>query len=56
MTNQRDAASRINLYTINLEGLTADPTDAKNGDVWHRSDLNTLRCKLNGIVVTITTA
>jgi len=42
---QRDAANRINLNVVNLEPLTADPTDLRNGDVWYRSDLGQFRVR-----------
>ena len=53
MVNQRDAESRINLYTVNLKGLTADPTDVQNGDIWFRSDINSLRIRINGVTYQI---
>jgi len=41
---------------VNLAPLTADPTDAIDGDIWYRADLDTIRVKLNGSVVTVQTA
>lgn len=52
--NQRDATSRFNLHTVNLEGLTADPTDVQDGDVWYRSDVPALKCRINGVTKTVT--
>ena len=45
---QRDAANRINLNVVNLEGLTADPIDVQEGDIWLRSDVHSLRVRSNG--------
>jgi len=48
MANQRDAASRFNLNVVNLEPLTADPTEVIDGDVWYRKDLEQFRVAANG--------
>lgn len=53
---QRDAASRINLHSVNLEPLTADPTDSINGDIWYRSDLGELHVNIAGTVKKIVPA
>ena len=46
----------INLYVCHLEGLTADPASLRNGDIWYRSDLDTVRVKLAAGVKTVTVA
>ena len=35
--------------TIRLNGLGADPSVLSDGDIWHRSDLDLLRFRLNGV-------
>lgn len=48
MALQRDAASRMFFNIVNFEGLTADPSPARDGDIWFRSDLNKFRQKKAG--------
>ena len=51
---QRDAESRLILARLNLDGVTADPTDVKEGDIWYRSDVQELRMFAGGIKVKFT--
>lgn len=46
---------KVNVRIVRLDGLTEDPTDAGNGDIWYRSDNNTIKVRLNGSNVTIQT-
>ena len=39
--------------TLDLLGVTADPSPLSNGMVWYRSDLNQLRARVNGSTVTL---
>ncbi len=48
--------NKVNVQKLKLIGLDADPVDLVDGDVWHRDDLNTIRVRLNGATVTITTS
>lgn len=40
---QRDATTRINLNVVNLEALTADPVELKNGDIWYNVTVGQVR-------------
>lgn len=55
-TQQQVEWNKVNVQQIRLAALDADPTDLKDGDMWHRGDLNTIRVRLNGSTVTLTTA
>ena len=39
---------------IRLQPLSADPTDAANGDIWYRDDLKKYRIRENGVNKTVT--
>lgn len=56
MNVQRDAESRINLHSINLKPLAADPDDVRDGDVWYFDDGMTraLKVRINGATKTVT--
>ena len=45
--------SNLNIQTINLDDLTADPTTPLDGYIWHRSDIDEIRGRINGVTVTI---
>lgn len=56
MVIQRDAESVLNIHSINLKPIDADPDGHKNGDVWYFDDGATreLRININGVVKVVT--
>lgn len=53
MVIQRDAESKLNIHSINLKPIDADPATHVNGDLWYFDDGATreLRMDINGTVV-----
>jgi hypothetical protein len=43
----------VNVKSLFLLPLTADPSDAIVGQIWYRGDLDTLRIKLTGGIISI---
>jgi len=49
-------SAKFNVERLRLAPLTAAPADLEDGDVWYDATSDTLKCRLNGVTKTITTA
>jgi len=52
MTQQRDAESRLNIHSVNLKELDAEPADVKDGDLWNEGGV--LKFRTGGVSKTVT--
>lgn len=47
---------KVNASRIRLAPQTAAPANLEDGDIWYDGPSDTLKARLNGVTVTITTA